>query len=768
MTTQPPDDVALPPFTGRLRLARWVLAWERLWPALLPSAMVAGLLLAAALFDLLPLLPGWLHAGALAAFATAAGLLARRGLKRMAWPSDTEAARRLERDSGFDHRPLAALGDVLAADPADSFAQALWATHRRRAAAQAGRLRVGMPSPDMAARDPWGLRVGVLLLLAVAAATGWRDAPARLARALTPAIGLPGMAAGLEVWVTPPAYTGLAPALLHPPANGRPVAIAAGSTVLAALSGGWGGADLAIDGRRTAFQRLADGNQRIEARIESGSRLEVRQAFGTVAAWPIQVVVDALPSIEFSQPAAIGERGRLHVQATASDDYGLAKAWLEIHRIDAPDGEPLKVDLALAANRPRNADISSWIDLTAHPWAGLPVSVRPMAEDTAGQVAGGQPVAVTLPERDFANPVAHAVADERRAITEDRTNARSAIDVLDFASDDPRQFGDDVRTFLALRLARHVLENDAFDLAEAQDLMWVAALRIEEGDLAIARRAVDEAAKALEKALADNAPADELQRLVEQLQAAIQRAVAAMAERMGHEPQSLAGDGQVIGVDDLARMLENMRAMAGSGARDALRQMLGDLSRLMADLHPAPSPDGPAAKAAAELDDMVRRQQQLLDQSFRHAEGARPSGDGKAAAAAQERLRQDLRGLAGKLGDEAPGQLGDAESAMGGAVGELGKGAWGSAAEAQGQAVRRLQDGIEQLGKMAGIGMLPRDPMGRPLPGHGIGDDGTTRIPGQSEVQRARRILDELRRRAGDRQRSEPERDYLHRLLEQF
>ena len=165
---------------------------------------------------------------------------------------------------------------------------------------------------------------------------------------------------------------------------------------------------------------------------------------------------------------------------------------------------------------------------------------------------------------------------------------------------------------------------------------------------------------------------------------------------------------------------------------------------------------------------MVRRQQQLLDQSFRHAEGARPSGDGKAAAAAQERLRQDLRGLAGKLGDEAPGQLGDAESAMGGAVGELGKGAWGSAAEAQGQAVRRLQDGIEQLGKMAGIGMLPRDPMGRPLPGHGIGDDGTTRIPGQSEVQRARRILDELRRRAGDRQRSEPERDYLHRLLEQF
>ena len=54
-------------------LARLVLWWERLWPALWPAAGVAGLFLAFALFDLLPVLPEWLHGLALAGFAAAFG-----------------------------------------------------------------------------------------------------------------------------------------------------------------------------------------------------------------------------------------------------------------------------------------------------------------------------------------------------------------------------------------------------------------------------------------------------------------------------------------------------------------------------------------------------------------------------------------------------------------------------------------------------------------------------------------------------------------------
>lgn len=57
------------------------------------------------------------------------------------------------------------------------------------------------------------------------------------------------------------------------------------------------------------------------------------------------------------------------------------------------------------------------------------------------------------------------------------------------------------------------------------------------------------------------------------------------------------------------------------------------------------------------------------------------------------------------------------------------------------------------------------DPFGRAIGEAGVGDDVT--IPDASERQRAKDILDELRRRyeeAGD----EEEREYLERLLDRF
>src|SRR3546814_11841163 len=53
----------------RLTLARLALIWERLWRALWPASGILGLFVVLALFDVLPLLPGWLHALALAALA---------------------------------------------------------------------------------------------------------------------------------------------------------------------------------------------------------------------------------------------------------------------------------------------------------------------------------------------------------------------------------------------------------------------------------------------------------------------------------------------------------------------------------------------------------------------------------------------------------------------------------------------------------------------------------------------------------------------------
>ena len=97
----------------RLRLARLALGWERLAPSLTALLTLAALFLALALFDAPTLLPGWLHALALAGFAAAAAIILQR-LRRTPRPTEAEAERRLERDSGIRHRPLATLADTAA------------------------------------------------------------------------------------------------------------------------------------------------------------------------------------------------------------------------------------------------------------------------------------------------------------------------------------------------------------------------------------------------------------------------------------------------------------------------------------------------------------------------------------------------------------------------------------------------------------------------------------------------------------------------------
>ena len=152
-------------------------------------------------------------------------------------------------------------------------------------------------------------------------------------------------------------------------------------------------------------------------------------------------------------------------------------------------------------------------------------------------------------------------------------------------------------------------------------------------------------------------------------------------------------------------------------------------------------------------------------------------------------------GQQGQPGDDAdqqqPGDdgdsFGDADTAMGDADGKLGDGNADAAAESQGKAVDALKKSQQQMadqmqqgdGDGQGDGPSNRmgrqqssgsstDPLGRPLHGREYGDDLTVKIPGEVDVQRARRILEELRRRLADPNRPQVELDYLERLLKDY
>jgi hypothetical protein len=142
-------------------------------------------------------------------------------------------------------------------------------------------------------------------------------------------------------------------------------------------------------------------------------------------------------------------------------------------------------------------------------------------------------------------------------------------------------------------------------------------------------------------------------------------------------------------------------------------------------------------------------------------------------------------GQPGQQGQGEMGQFGRAGEAMGDAEGALGEGNADSAVDAQGralEALRRGAQGMAQAMQQMGIGPGPgqpgrtgparaqqeTDPLGRPLRGRDYGDDVTVKVPGEIDVQRARRILEELRRRFADPLRPQIELDYIERLLRDF
>ncbi|HLO75258.1 MAG TPA: DUF4175 family protein, partial [Magnetospirillum sp.] len=459
-------------------------------------------------------------------------------------------------------------------------------------------------------------------------------------------------------------------------------------------------------------------------------------------------------------------------------------AWVNVRRVGVGGDEPPLV-VALPLGGPtRQAELAGWFDLTAHPWAGMPVELQPVAEDALGQSGTGETVTITLPERAFTNPVAAAVVEQRKAVTEDPDNAPGAVEVLDGVSSDTALFNDDLKTFLMLRAARHALAaEDGFDLPEVQDLLWQAALRIEDGDLSSAEQSLEEARRALEQAVDGGASAAEIGALLDRFQQALERYTQALAEHMARHGQASPlphADGRVIGRDELQQMMQSMRDMAQAGARDALKQMLGQMSQILDGLQAGAShqANGPAQDGLRQLREVARRQREMLDSS--HQRALQPGEDGKdggaQASSAQRELRKALSDAAGKLGQglgQAPDSLADADQAMADASEQLGQGRWADAAQSQAQALAALQqaaqDTLDQLAADGqGVpGLVPRDPLGRPLRG-ALGDDGTTRVPDHAEVQRSRQLLEEIRRRAAESQRPEPERDYLKRLLKQF
>jgi uncharacterized protein (TIGR02302 family) len=817
-------------FAMRLRLARFALLWERVWPPCWPALAALGTFLVLGLFDVLPNLPSLLHAAILIGLGAAFAIGLAAAFGRTVIPDAFSARRRIEQASELQHRPLQALADR-PSGRLDTAAAGLWEAHRRRMEAAARRLRIGLPHAGFAARDPWGLRavLAILLLLgAIDAGSDWKD---RLVRSLRPDIaGRSGMAAAsLDIWVTPPEYTGLAPQFLRLE-NAETLRIPTGSKLLAQVHGGQAVPRLAIDGESRDFDAVDKQNFRAAATLTSGKQLAVTQAGAALGNWQIEIIPDNPPKIAFAKTPEGTPRAALRIDYQASDDYGVEAAKAVIRREGGNPEETIELDMPLPGLHLKEAQATSYHDLSPHPWAGLPVEIRLVATDALGQTGESEPVRIKLPERKFEHPVARAIIDQRKELATDPGSRLAVADTLSALRERPQLYRDDTVAFLGMRLAEERLRiNDAPNsVAEVQQLLWDTALRIEDGRMSLAERDMRRLQQELQDALAKNAPDAEIDRLMKELQQALDRYLQALAENMARNPdqyQQPVDPSKVISSRDLQRMLDRARDLARNGARDQARELLSQLQNMLENLRmarPGQMPQQGSSEAQQMMRNMrelMQRQQQLLDRSFRAQQqqqgqqgqqgrmgqrgqrqgqqqgGDQPDPNGQLgdAAGQQEGLRRMLGEMMRRLGDglgDIPDPLGRAERAMRDATEALRRRQPGEAIGPQTEALDQLQQAArdfaqqmqrrmqgqwgnpndDEVGATDGTprDRVERDPLGRPLSNNGTYDQGDVKIPDQNTLQKAREILDELRRRAGERSRPEIELDYIDRLLKRF
>ncbi|WP_227268956.1 TIGR02302 family protein [Roseobacter weihaiensis] len=301
---------------------------------------------------------------------------------------------------------------------------------------------------------------------------------------------------------------------------------------------------------------------------------------------------------------------------------------------------------------------------------------------------------------------------------------------------------------------------------------------------------------------------DDLQRMMDRIQELMEQG------RMAEAQQAL---------QELQQMMENMRVTQGQqgqggqsageqameGLSETLREQQGLSDQAFRDLQEQFNPNAQAGESqgnegssggqgrGTEHEGQGQGEGQNGDQQGGQAQnnqqgqgGAQGSAEGDIADR-QRALREELRRQQGNLpgsgtpeGDAARDALDRAGRAMDGAEDALRQNDLAEAIDNQGQAMEALREGMRALGEMMaeqqqngqpGQGMQEsdrraesRDPLGREAGNSGAQGDDSPLALNDDAYGRARELLDEIRRRSGETDRPDVERDYLNRLLDRF
>ncbi|HEX2365136.1 MAG TPA: TIGR02302 family protein [Bradyrhizobium sp.] len=826
--------------TQALQRARFALAWEGAWPHLARLLTVAGLFLVASWAGLWLALPSLARAIGLGLFVLLA-LAASLPLIWFRWPSREQGLSRLDRGSGIAHRPATTLTDTLSTQ--DPVSLALWQAQRERTLASLRRIRAGLPSPRLRLYDPWALRGLVAVMLVATFFAAGDERALRVAAAFDWNGVLAPTNIRVDAWVNPPPYTGKPPIILSAankeaaalPMSG-PLPVPAGSTLIVRSSGGT--LDVIAGGGVTETaptEQAPKGTNEKHFTVAGDGTVHVRAPSGQPQ-WKFTATPDRPPTISLAKDPERQARGSLQMAYKIEDDYGVTEARAQFAARPAegaPAARPLFVPpqfaLVLPNARTRNGVGQTVKDLSEDPYAGADVTLTLTAKDEAGNEGKSEPFKMRLPERLFTKPLARALIEQRRNLALDANRNSEVFTALDALMIAPEMFMPEAGQYLGLYSVARQLEAARSDdeLREVVASLWALAVTIEDGNITDVDKALRAAQDALKQALERGASDEEIKKLTQDLRQALDNYMRQLAEQFRNNPQQLARpldqNTRILRQQDLNNMIDRMERLSRQGDKEAAQALLEQLQQMLENLQmaqPGQSGDSDMEQALNELDDMIRKQQQLRDKTFKQGQDSRrdrmrgkQNGDQSMGDLQQDqqglrdrlkKLQQELakrgmgpgqkgdqdqqqgqgQGQGADQGDDGEDGLGQADSAMGDAGGKLGEGNADGAVDAQGKALEALRKGAQKLAEAMqqgdGDGQSPgdrmgrqqagangTDPLGRPMRSRET-DELSKMIPGEIDVQKVRRILEELRRRLADPSRPQVELDYIERLLKEY
>ncbi len=437
-----------------------------------------------------------------------------------------------------------------------------------------------------------------------------------------------------KAWVTPPSYTRVPAAPLRE--RGAPASVLEGSLLQISWQGEPEGLTVHFNGKEEKLDVAGEGGGGKTFVVPLASQrkdlhLFLRRGWMRLGLWVIEVMPDAPPQISLTEVPELTVRKSIRFAYEAQDDYGVETVSVRVLPTTAQKGvttEPVEIPL----EQPASQQIKSagYVDLTALPWAGLPVTVQLIATDGAGNRATSLPKVLVLPTRTFRNPFARALIEERQKLL-GQPDASLRDEIANVMAGIARQQGlyrGDKVVMMALRAGavRLVLSPTAETIASLGSLLWQTALRLEEGDMGRARSDLAEAERDLSLALMRAPMADETMTHWLRLQETMTRYFDVLEDERARQPPALqemdwplATAQEMLYPEDLQNRLIEIGALLKKGKGSEARELLAHLQKQIENLRTTPPDLTPAqaqlAQQISALRALVRGQKSLNEES---------------------------------------------------------------------------------------------------------------------------------------------------------